>query len=447
MLATATLAACLLVQSELPRKGVLGVPFTPLPPAQAKDLDLQEGEGLIVGLPVVNLTADKAGLKLGDIVLQINGRGAKAQGLGEWVRTLPSGQPVTFKVMREGKEVTLSALLSERPRDPGGPNYKVEYSHITSNGKRMRTIITKPKQPGRYPGWMFIQGLSPISYDFKLEGSTGDVTTIDGPMLFEMANSGFVTMRVEKPGVGDSESGPYQDMDYTTELDIYRQAMKQLRETSGVDTNNIFLFGHSMGGSFGPMIACEFPVKGVAVFGTSGRTWFEYLLDVMRYQGIVAGGSYAESDDSVRYGAQLMALAMIEKKSLDEIKKSHPHLAPLVDGYFPGGYFNGKNLAFWRQLNDTNFSKYWTDCNAPVLAVHGASDFVSYEADHKLIANAVNKVRPGQGKFVSLPNSDHLFHNFATEPESQRNFTKGKFNNDFTTLMKSWISEIMAKNN
>jgi uncharacterized protein len=52
---------------------------------------------------------------------------------------------------------------------------------------------------------MFIQGFAPLSYDFTLEGSTGDVTTLDGPILFEFANSGFVTLRVEKPGVGDSE--------------------------------------------------------------------------------------------------------------------------------------------------------------------------------------------------------------------------------------------------
>jgi hypothetical protein len=36
----------------------------------------------------------------------------------------------------------------------------------------------------------------------------GDVTTLNGPLLYEFANSNFVTIRVEKPGVGDSEGGP-----------------------------------------------------------------------------------------------------------------------------------------------------------------------------------------------------------------------------------------------
>src|SRR5262249_44506039 len=153
-------------------------------------------------------------------------------------------------------------------------NYDVIYRHVLSHGKKIRTIITHPKKPGKHPGFMFIQGYSPVSYDFTLEGSTGDISTIDGPILFEFANSGFVTMRVEKPGVGDSEGGPFAELDFTTELDIYRQALKQLKELSDVDSENVFIFGHSMGGAFGPMIAAENRVKGLVVYGVASRTWF-----------------------------------------------------------------------------------------------------------------------------------------------------------------------------
>ncbi len=45
------------------------------------------------------------------------------------------------------------------------------------------------------------------------------------------------------------EGGPFADLDYTTELDIYRQALKQLKESAGVDAGNVFIFGHSMGGA------------------------------------------------------------------------------------------------------------------------------------------------------------------------------------------------------
>lgn len=442
IIATAFLAT-IFAQSELPRRGALGVPLTPVSAEVAATLKLPKGEGLVAGAPTANLTAAKAGIKAGDVIVRINDRAAAPVGLGAWVRTLEIGKPVEFKVFREGKPVDLTAPLAEKPRDPGNANFKVEYRYITSHGQRMRTIITRPTKPGKHPGLFFIQGFSPVSYDYTLETATGDVASIDGPILFDMANSNYVTMRVEKPGVGDSEGGPFETMDFRTESDIYVQALKQLRETPGVDLDNVFIFGHSMGGSFGPMVAGEIPVKGLIVYGCAGRTWFEYLLDTIRYQGLVGGQSYVEADEEARKGAQIMALAMIEKKSAAEIKVMHPELSALVDAYFPNGMFNGKTLDFWRQLNDINFPEYWVKSNAHVLAVRGASDFVTYDVDHKLIADIVNRARPGQGQFLVLPNSDHLFHNFATEPESMKNFQRGKFNNDFAGVMKKWIETVM----
>jgi len=430
----------------LPRRGVLGVPFSSVSPEVAAKYSLHPGEGLVAQTPLAHLTGERAGILAGDVLISMNGKTVTAQTVGFMVRNTPSGSEVRFVVGRDGKKIELKAPLQEKPRDPGNANFEVRYDFVVSNGQKMRTILTLPKTPGKHPGFFFIQGFSPVSYDFTLEGSKGDVSTLDGPILFDFANSDFVTMRVEKPGVGDSEGGPFADLDYTTELDIYRQAMKQLRGTPGVDLDNVFIFGHSMGGSFGPMIACEFPVKGLAVYGTAGRTWFEYLMDTIRYQGLVGGQSFEAADDDAHQGAQIMALAMLEKKSAEEIKKLHPELASVVDSYFPGGMFNGKTLDFWRQLADTNFAKYWAKCNAHVLAVHGQSDFVTYDADHKLIVDIINRVHPRWGKFVLLPNSDHLFHNFATEQDSLRNFQKGSFNNDFSRVVKDWIAGIVSPN-
>jgi len=43
-----------------------------------------------------------------------------------------------------------------------------------------------------------------------------------------------------------------------------------------VDQDNVFIVGHSMGGVFAPILAAEFPVKGIAVYGTVVKTWTEY---------------------------------------------------------------------------------------------------------------------------------------------------------------------------
>src|SRR5262249_24478981 len=206
----------------LPRRGVLGVAFTPVPQTQAAELKLASGQGAVATKPLPGLTAERAGLQEGDIVVALNGKPVGMNSIAATARELPAGKPFKMSVLRGAKPLELHSTLVERARDPGNANYEVVYDHVVSRGKRMRTIMTKPRNPGRHPGLMFIQGFSPVSYDFTLATSTGDVTTIDGPILFEFANSGFVTMRVEKPGVGDSEGGPFADMDYTTELDVYR---------------------------------------------------------------------------------------------------------------------------------------------------------------------------------------------------------------------------------
>lgn len=430
---------------ELPRRGTLGVPFTPVPADLAEKLSLKGGQGLLARSPLDGLTAAKAGIKEGDVVISINGMAVTPAAIGGLVRELPSGKRVTFQVLRDGKMIELGAVLTEKPRDPGNSNFEVIYSHVVSNGKRMRTIITKPRKPGKYPGFFFIQGFSPISYDYVLEKATGDVASLDGPLLFDFANSGFVTIRVEKPGVGDSEGGPFAPMDYTTELDIYRQTLTQLKSIEQVNKENVFIFGHSMGAAFGPMIATENPVKGIAVYGAAARTWFEYLMDTIRYQGLVGGASFEDADEVSRLGAQLMALVFLENKSPEEVKKSHPKLAGLADEFFPGGLFNGKSLDFWRQLGQTNFASYWAKCNAHVLAVKGEADFVVYEADHKLIADIVNRANPGFGKFAIAPGSDHLFHNFPTEQASMKNFQRGTYNPAFSKMLMEWIRSVEKK--
>lgn len=430
----------------LPRRGTLGIAFTPVSADLIKQHNLNPGTGgLLAQEPLPGLTADKAGIKPGDIVVSLNGKQIGPANVNATIRELPSGQPVQIKVLRDGKPIDLTAPLVEKPRDPGNANYSVEYSHVLSNGKRMRTIITKPKKPGKYPALFFIQGLAPLSYDFPLETAKGDVQTLDGPILFDFANNGFVTLRVEKPGVGDSEGGPFSELDFTNELDIYRQALKQLKETSGVDVRNIFIFGHSMGGSFGPMVAVENPVRGIAVYGTASRTWFEYLMDIMRYQQVVGGTPYEAVDEIARNGAQLMAQVFLENKSVDDVKKSHPQLAQMADMYFPNGLFNGKTFNFWRQLTQLNHASYWAKVNAHVLAVKGESDYVVYEADHKLIADIVNRANPGWGRFAIAPESDHLFHRFKSEPESMKNFQKGQYNPGFSKMLRTWIDEVMAK--
>ena len=422
----------------LPRKASLGAAVAPVPAEQRPRLRLPADTGVLVSSLVTTPPSSVKWLEPGDIILAFEGAAVTPASLIAKVGALPVGKSVVLKVLRKGKPLELRLALIEKPRDPGSDQYAVAYSDVTSHGHRMRTIITQPRTPGRHPALMFIQGFSPISYDYRLDGPG-----LDAPILLAFARGGFVTMRVDKPGVGDSEGGPFATVDFVTETDIYRQALFQLKGLEGVDTSNVFVFGHSMGGAFGPVVACEIPVRGMILYGIESRTWHEYLLDTVRYQELLAGKSYAGVDDDVRASSRAMEMVFQDHMTTLQIKTSHPELAAIVDTTFPGGLFNAKTSDFWSQLENTNFAWYWSRCGARVLAAHGASDFVTYSVDHRLVADIVNREHPGWARAVEIPASDHIFSNWQTEAESLEHWPTGAFNPAFIDTMRGWIAAVM----
>ncbi|MCC6652084.1 MAG: alpha/beta fold hydrolase [Candidatus Eisenbacteria bacterium] len=424
----------------LHRRSTLGIALSPAPADSADFFGLPAGTGIVLKGTVAGGAADKAGLKAGDWLVTLDGRPLAFEGFTDRVAAMEAGRAVSFGVIRAGKRLTVSAKPVERPRDPGTALYSVVYDDVVSNGHRMRTLTTHPRKSGKHPALLFIQGYSPVSYDYPLEGPG-----LDAPILRAFAHADFVTLRVDKPGVGDSEGGPFSEVDFVTEADIYRQALIALRAMPDVDTSQVYLFGHSMGGAFGPVIAAEIPVRGIALYGVVGRTWHEYFLDVMRYQNLLAGQSYGQIDETVRQASRVMEYVFQDQVSTADVKRDHPELAGTVDAVFPGGQFNGKTARFWEQLEDMNFAALWERIDAHVLSVHGESDYVSYAVDHQLIADIVNRSHPGRGRYVSLPSSDHVFANWPTGAESMQHFPNGETNTAFATLVLGWIAEVMRQ--
>ena len=424
----------------LHRRSTLGIALSPAPADSADFFGLPAGTGIVLKGTVAGGAADKAGLKAGDWLVTLDGRPLAFEGFTDRVAAMEAGRAVSFGVIRAGKRLTVSAKPVERPRDPGTALYSVVYDDVVSNGHRMRTLTTHPRKSGKHPALLFIQGYSPVSYDYPLEGPG-----LDAPILRAFAHADFVTLPVDKPGVGDSEGGPFSEVDFVTEADIYRQALIALRAMPDVDTSQVYLFGHSMGGAFGPVIAAEIPVRGIALYGVVGRTWHEYFLDVMRYQNLLAGQSYGQIDETVRQASRVMEYVFQDQVSTADVKRDHPELAGTVDAVFPGGQFNGKTARFWEQLEDMNFAALWERIDAHVLSVHGESDYVSYAVDHQLIADIVNRSHPGRGRYVSLPSSDHVFANWPTGAESMQHFPNGETNTAFATLVLGWIAEVMRQ--
>src|SRR5688500_6664317 len=133
----------------------------------------------------------------------------------------------------------------------------------TSDSARLRTILTRPAgTQGRLPAILFVQWLSCDTIELPASKQDGW-----SRMLRRLAQeSGMVMMRTEKAGVGDSEGGPCEALDYLTELAHHRAALAALRRSEHVDPDRIFIFGASMGGNMAPLVATGEKVAGVMIW-------------------------------------------------------------------------------------------------------------------------------------------------------------------------------------
>ncbi|MCW8963110.1 MAG: PDZ domain-containing protein, partial [Gammaproteobacteria bacterium] len=103
-------------------RGWLGVEVQDIDPRLAYALDLSHNEGALIRGVQRDGPADNAGLKSGDIILQINGKriNSAREALNQIVRTQPDHK-TSIVLMRGGKTLKAVVIPSQRPT-PGNGN-------------------------------------------------------------------------------------------------------------------------------------------------------------------------------------------------------------------------------------------------------------------------------------------------------------------------------------
>ena len=101
-------------------RGWLGVQIQALTPDLAESLGLDEEKGALVASVVEGSPADKAGIKVGDVILQFGGETInKMRDLPKIVADTPAESIVTIDVWRDGKTHDLSVKVGEgQPSEP-----------------------------------------------------------------------------------------------------------------------------------------------------------------------------------------------------------------------------------------------------------------------------------------------------------------------------------------
>jgi pimeloyl-ACP methyl ester carboxylesterase len=432
--------------TELKRGAFFGAKVSAVSDELRDQLKLDAGVGVAVDEVITGSTAADGGFKAGDVLLALNG--AKIRGAGDFVQLvggLKAGTRAAIEFRRGEVHREDSVTFKGRPLETSDA-YEVIYGSVSSRGSRLRTIITRPRREGKRPALFLIQGVGLFSVDNPI-GPLGSYRTI----LDDFTRHGFVTLRVDKPGCGDSEGGPARDVDFDAELDGYRQALRMLKARSDVDPDRIVVFGHSMGGVMAPLLAADTSVRGIIVYGTIARTWTEYMLENSRRQLELADTDPSAIHRNLQSAAALLTYLYGEKMSPGDIRVKYPQLRDMISQTITEDrYFVDRSLTFFRQLADKNLGAAWESYSGHALAIWGKGDFVSNEDDHALVARIINRDHPGQGTFLAMDGIDHGFYRAGSRRESFERGQAGRpgeFNPAIISVCRKWAENLVTASN
>jgi serine protease Do len=96
-------------------QGYLGVDLADVDQEKAQALKLKEVRGAIITLIDHDAPAGKIGLKVNDVVIQLNGQNVEgAEQLRRMLREIPAGRKVSLEISRDGNIQTLAVQLADR---------------------------------------------------------------------------------------------------------------------------------------------------------------------------------------------------------------------------------------------------------------------------------------------------------------------------------------------
>jgi pimeloyl-ACP methyl ester carboxylesterase len=403
----------------LPRHAVFGAALADKP------------AGVTVTRVIPNSAAASAGLLAGDVIQRLAGVSTPdiAAFLSE-MHALHAGEHVTVVVTRDGRPLDLTADLGT-PANETDSDVTTVYGAVEVDGTLRRTLTTIPKgNASRRPAVLFIGGIGCFSIDVASDPQDPYLR-----LAHDLSRRGFVTMRLEKSGVGDSQGPPCATVDLSNEEHSYEVALAALLKDPSVDAKHVYLFGHSIGTVMAPRLAETGSVAGIVVAEAVGRDWFEYEMRNTRRQLDLGGASPAETDAAMIGKYVCMYRLLVQKESEPAIEadradcKEHNRVYPVDPRYV-------------QQAAALNIIEAWTKVDAPVLAVYGSSDFVTELDDHERIVAVVNAHHQASGSFHEIDGMDHLLFRAATPKDALVAFQKGaprEYDSDLSETVLNWL--------
>ena len=377
-----------------------------------------------------------SGLKLGDVIVSVNTQTFTfPEQWYDFVDSLVENKRYQFGIKRDQQDFAIEATFNGLPLEQH-PNLTVSYQQITSSADiKQRIIITKPRHDSPLPAIFFIQGLSCSSIEILPHRKSNYVQLIKDIVQ----KSNMVVMRVEKPGLGDSE-GNCSATDFSTELAGYEAALQNLQKLPYVDKNKILIYGNSMGSALAPYLADKYSANAVIADGTFFRSWFEHMLEIERRILAMKGHTQTEISNMMNKAYIPLYYGMlINKQSYQQVVNQKPELAKY--NYHGAGHMYGRPMSYYDQLQEFDFAGHWQNLKIPVRIRWGTNDWIMSESDNDMIIDTLSSNGNNNAELFKYPGLDH----WSTIHPSAKNSFQGKpgtWQDNISQQIVDWAAEL-----
>jgi photosystem II stability/assembly factor-like uncharacterized protein/pimeloyl-ACP methyl ester carboxylesterase len=434
--------------APLRRAAWMGARMQPVDQTNFETFGLKQPQGIAIA-QVVGGTSETLQIEANDVLIELNGnRIDNYDAFVSELNAMRAGDKVSATMVRAGKKIIKKGVAVGREMETS-ETVDIIYDEAPFRDGRLRVIINKPKSEEKLPAVLFIPGYTCSSINGLTE------THPYGRVVNAFAEAGFVVLRIEKSGLGDSENTPScESCDLADEIENFEQGLLKLQSLPYVDTSKVFIFGHSMGGIVAPAVAAKHRVKGIMAYGTTAKSWFEYQVEMNRVQGMLSNPDPLEFERYCREQSDLAHMYFIQKKELTEMAED-PHIDSLLRAgwqYDGAGNIFGRNANYWRQIQDMPLLENWISARANALVMYGGADFQAFsKADHEQIVHAVNYHAPGKARLAVFPEADHYFAKSGTMQNAYNLFASGQyqvlfetFEPEVTKTAVAWAKEMIS---
>jgi len=409
-------------------------------------LAIEKNNQVVVDSVIPSSTSFHLGLKKNDTLKSINQLDIHSiKEFNAIVNGIYQNEKIDIHFKRNTKLEIVSGLTVSKPLFK--PNWcNIVYQSLMVSDCKLRTMIYKPIKKMKSAAILFIPGYNCGSIE-------SFSSNFNGRLIEHWVQNGYTVYTIEKSGVGDSYGcKSCYDVDLENDIQIYTAALNDLSNLSYVDKENIFIWGHSMGGIIAPIIAQNKSIKGIMVFGTVFRPWSEFLLEMHRVQKPLTDNlSYAETENFVRLIQKVYYEFFILKKSPTELYQTNEYkniVESELEYKIGKDEMWGRHWRFWQQLDSINLASSWQNVNCKVLVLHGQSDYIQCSSvEPYLITETINKVHPNHAQTIIMDSIDHLMMNSKNFEEAVSNFNsraynKGNFNMRIVHETLAWLHEV-----